>query len=162
VLFFEGGRGILKDDVYFMQLALEQARKAYSLGEVPIGAVLVIDGKVVAQAYNQVETFKDATAHAELLCLQMASRVIGNWRLIGSTLYSTLEPCSMCAGAAILSRIDTVVWGAPDLRHGANGSWIDLLGKEHAIHTLQVRRGVLEKECSEVIKQFFRELRDRK
>ncbi len=146
-------------DVEAMELALQQARVAYSQGEVPVGAVMLCDGKVIAEAHNEVEAQNDASAHAELLCLQRAARVLGNWRLCDATLYCTLEPCSMCAGAIILYRLKRIVWGAKDVRHGAHGSWVDLTLSPHPIHHVEVTRGVLEEESAELMKSFFRERR---
>jgi tRNA(adenine34) deaminase len=143
-------------DIRFMQEALKQARRAFDAAEVPVGAVLVLEGKVIARAYNQVELLQDATAHAEMLCLTAASGALGNWRLLQSTLYTTLEPCSMCAGAIILSRVGRLVWGAPDLRQGAQGSWVDLFDKPHPIHQVSVRGGVLKEECGALMREFFR------
>lgn len=142
-----------------MQEALQEAQAAYDSGEVPIGAVLVVRGTIVARAYNRVEKQKDATQHAEMLCLQMAMQHLGNWRLNEATLYCTLEPCPMCAGAMIHSRLKTLVWGACDLRCGAHGSWINMLDALHPIHRIEVRKGVLEASAAELIRRFFRERR---
>lgn len=142
-----------------MRLAIEEAKKAYEMGEVPVGAVLVWNNKVIAGAHNLVETRKDASAHAELLCMAAAAAKLSNWRLLSTTLYSTLEPCSMCAGAMLLSRVGTLVWGAPDLRHGAHGSWINVLDQPHPTHRIQVRKGVLAGECSELMRSFFQNRR---
>jgi tRNA(adenine34) deaminase len=142
-----------------MRQALAEARKAYESGEVPIGAILVIEGKVVARGFNQVELLQDATAHAEMLCVTSASAALGQWRLKGATLYSTVEPCSMCLGAMLLSRIDRLVWGAPDIRHGANGSWVDLLAHRHPTHELEVTQDCLKGECAELLVRFFKERR---
>lgn len=144
------------NDEFFMNAALKEAERAFHEGEVPVGAVLVCDGKIIAKAHNLVETLQDATAHAEVLCLKQGAHILNNWRLNGSTLYCTLEPCSMCAGAMILSRVSTVVWGAPDLRHGADGSWIELLQMEHPIHRIEVRRGILREESAAMLTEFFR------
>lgn len=150
------------DDERFMLEALKEAWKAYQRDEVPVGAVLVIEGKIVARGYNQVELLNDATAHAEMLCMTSAAAALENWRLMGSTLYCTIEPCSMCAGAMFLSRVQRLVWGAPDLRHGANGSWVDLFSKEHPIHTVKVEKGILGEYASELMRRFFREKREEK
>ncbi len=114
------------EDERFMLEALKEAWKAFQNGEVPVGAVLVKDGKMIAKGSNQVELLHDATAHAEMICMTAGEAALENWRLVETTLYCTLEPCVMCAGAMLLSRVPRLVWGAPDLRHGANGSWIDL------------------------------------
>lgn len=142
-----------------MAEALEQAWQAFLQEEVPVGAVVVYDGAVISRGYNQMEQRQRAASHAEMNALEGASEVLGNWRLTGATLYSTLEPCSMCAGTALLSRIDKIVWGAPDLRHGANGSWIDLLGKPHPIHTLALETGVYASYSSELLRLFFQRRR---
>ena len=144
-----------RDDA-FMQEALKEARQAFEKGEVPIGAVIVFDGKVIARAHNLVEERGDGTQHAEMLCLQEAARVLGNWRLNEATLYCTLEPCPMCAGAMIHSRLKTLVWGAPDLRCGAHGSWVNLFDPIHPIHRVQVRKGICDVEASALMREFFR------
>lgn len=150
------------DDERFMLEALKEAWKAYQEDEVPIGAVLVSEGKIVARGYNQVEMLNDATAHAEMLCITAGSAALENWRLNGTILYCTIEPCSMCAGALFLSRVGQLVWGAPDLRHGANGSWVDLFAREHPIHSVTVKSGVLAEYASDLMRRFFREKREEK
>ncbi len=147
------------DDERFMLEALKQAWKAQQAGEVPVGAVLVHEGRVVARGYNQVELLQDATAHAEMLCLTAGAATFGQWRLADTTLYCTIEPCSMCAGAVLLSRVPIVVWGAPDVRHGANGSWVDLFIKQHPTHSVTVRRGVLEEYAATLLREFFQKRR---
>lgn len=149
----------MEKDTYFMQEALKEAKNAYEKGEVPVGAVLVYEGEVIARAHNQIEEHKDASRHAELICLQEGARVLENWRLKNTTLYSTLEPCCMCAGAMLLARISTLVWAARDIRHGAHGSWVDILGKTHPTHYIEIRSGVLQEEASELMRAFFRERR---
>jgi len=146
-------------DVLFMREALKEAKKAFAADEVPVGAVLVHNGKVIARGHNQVELLQDATAHAEMLCLTSGASVFENWRLEGATLYCTLEPCCMCAGAMLSSRIDRLVWGAPDLRLGANGSWIDVFKEKHPMHTIEVVRGVLQEEAAELMREFFQKQR---
>lgn len=143
------------DDERFMLEALKEAWKAFKAEEVPIGAVLVKSGKIIAKGYNQVEMLKDATAHAEMLCLTAGESALENWRLTDTTLYCTIEPCSMCAGAMFLTRIKTLVWGAPDLRHGANGSWVDLFEKAHPMHTIEIRKGVFAELSATLMKDFF-------
>jgi tRNA(adenine34) deaminase len=147
------------EDSDFMKEALKEAFSAYNKGEVPVGAVVVYKGEIIARAHNQVEFLKDATAHAEILCLKKAAAKLDNWRLLESILYCTLEPCCMCAGAMFLSRISTLVWGAPDKRHGAHGSFTNILDLTHPIHQITVRKGVLEVESAALLKQFFREQR---
>lgn len=142
--------------------ALKEAWKAFLRDEVPVGAVLVRDQEIIARGYNQVELLQDATAHAEILCITSAEAAIENWRLKGCVLYTTLEPCCMCAGAMFLSRVSTLVWGAPDLRHGANGSWVDLFTLSHPTHSVEVRQGVLSHECALLMKQFFQLKREKK
>jgi tRNA(adenine34) deaminase len=143
------------EDQAFMLEALKEAWKAFKIDEVPVGAVLVKNKKIIARGYNQVEMLKDATAHAEMLCLTAGESAIDNWRLIDTTLYCTIEPCSMCAGALLLTRVPTLVWGAPDIRHGANGSWIDLFAQTHPTHNVQIRKGILQEECGRILKDFF-------
>lgn len=144
------------NDAYYMSLAQEEAKKAFVLGEVPVGALLVHDGKIIARAHNLVESLSDATAHAEMLCMRQAAQKLANWRLKGTTLYCTLEPCAMCAGALILSRVETLVWGAPDKRHGVHGSWANLLDIPHPIHQLRIRQGVLADSCGQLMVDFFK------
>jgi tRNA(adenine34) deaminase len=149
----------LQQDVLFMREALKQARKAFEADEVPVGAVLVLNQKVIARGHNQVELLRDATAHAEMVCLTAGAGYLENWRLSGATLYCTLEPCSMCAGAMLASRIRRLVWGAPDLRLGANGSWTDLFALKHPMHEIEVTKGVLEEEAADLMRQFFQKQR---
>lgn len=146
---------ITNDDERFMREALKEAIKAFQAKEVPVGCVIVKDGVIIARGYNQVELLKDATAHAEILAITTAENALDNWRLKGCTIYCTLEPCVMCAGAMLLSRVDAIVWGAPDIRLGANGSWVDLFSIKHPLHTIQVRSGVLEQWCQQPLKLFF-------
>lgn len=150
------------DDERFMLEALKQAWKAYQDEEVPVGAVLVHKGKIISRGYNQVEMLKDATAHAEMLCITAGEGALENWRLADTTLYVTIEPCTMCAGAMLLARVPTLVWGAPDLRHGANGSWVNLFEKQHPTHSIQVRSGVLADHCAGLMRDFFQKRREEK
>jgi len=152
----------LESDERFMREALAEAQEAFAKEEVPVGAVLVYQGRVVARAHNLVESRRDATAHAELLCLQMGAEVLGNWRLVGATLYCTLEPCPMCAGAMIHSRLERLVWGAPDLRCGAHGSWVNILDAGHPIHQMLVASGVMKEECAALMRVFFKQRRMKK
>jgi tRNA(adenine34) deaminase len=142
-------------DELFMREALKEALKAFEKEEVPVGAVLVHEGKVIARGHNQVELLQDATAHAEMVCLSAGAGALGNWRLNETTLYCTLEPCCMCAGAILAARVKRLVWGAPDLRVGANGSWIDIFEKKHPIHALEVTPRVLEAESADLMRRFF-------
>ncbi len=150
------------EDEQFMLAAHKEAWKAINANEVPVGAVLVKDKQIIARGYNQVELLQDATAHAELLCLTSGEAALENWRLKGTTLYCTIEPCAMCAGAMFLTRIDTLVWGAPDIRHGANGSWVDLFATQHPMHTIQIRKGIFQEFCAQLMKDFFRLQRQKK
>jgi tRNA(adenine34) deaminase len=152
----------LQDDERFMREALKEAKKAFDRDEVPVGAVLVHEGKIIARGFNQVEMLQDATAHAEMLCLTSASSYLENWRLTNTTLYCTLEPCCMCAGALMLSRISTLVWAAKDLRLGANGSFVDLFDKKHPFHSIEIRKGVLESQSSDLMREFFQLQRKKK
>lgn len=149
----------MESDVRFMRSALSEAEEAFAKGEVPVGAVLVFEGKIIARAHNLVESRGDATAHAEMLCLKMGAEVLGNWRLVGATLYCTLEPCPMCAGAMIHSRLERLIWGAPDLRCGAHGSWVNILDASHPIHQPLVASGVLAEECAVLMRTFFKKRR---
>ena len=150
----------MPDDVQGMRLALAEAEHAYMLGEVPIGAVILDDkGEVVARGYNLRETQHDATAHAELIAIRRACQALGRWRLTGMTLYVTIEPCPMCAGAIIMSRISRVVYGGTDAKAGACESLFNITGCPTLNHQPEMRAGVLEDECSAIIKQFFQERR---
>ncbi len=149
-------------DKFFMLEALKQAKKAFDEDEVPVGSVLVHDNKVIARGYNQVEKLKDATAHAEMLCLTAGSMHFSNWRLEDTTLYTTLEPCIMCSGAIILARVKRLVWSTKDLRVGANGSFIDVFEKEHPIHSLDITTGILKDISSDLMTKFFQKIRKKK
>lgn len=150
-------------DEHFMRLALREARRALAATEVPVGAVVVRDGRVIARAWNQVETLKDATAHAEMLALTAAQQAAGDWRLDGCTLYVTKEPCPMCAGAIVHCRPARVVFGCGDPKAGAAGGWINLLDANPPLnHRCEVSRGVLGDECLALLQGFFREAREKK
>lgn len=148
------------EDEAWMRLALQQAEQAAALGEVPIGAVAVLDGEIVGAGYNRKESDQDPTAHAEILALRQAARTLGNWRLIGVTLYCTVEPCPMCAGAMIQARLSRLVYGAPDTRFGADGTIVDVLREERFNHRVDVTAGVLEEEAAALLQSFFRQLRE--
>lgn len=147
------------DEERFMFEALKEAWKAFQKEEVPVGAVLVHEGRIISRGHNQVEMLNDATAHAEMLCITAGEAASENWRLVDTTLYCTIEPCSMCAGAMFLARVPKLVWGAPDLRHGANGSWTDLFAKPHPTHSITVQKGVLADYCAALMKDFFQKRR---
>lgn len=143
-----------------MKEAIFEAECAYKNGEVPVGAVVVLGSEIIARGHNKTEASGDPTAHAEVVAIRAAAEALGNWRLLECTLYVTLEPCMMCAGAMFLARIPRLVWGAPDFRHGACGSFIDLFSKNHPIHTIDVERGLLADESAQLLRTFFQEQRD--
>lgn len=149
-------------DEQFMMEAIIEAKKAEELKEVPIGAVIVMEGKIVARAHNLREIEQNAIAHAELLAIDQACKELGTWRLEESTLYVTLEPCPMCAGAIILSRVKRVVYGAADPKGGCAGTLMNLLEDERFNHQCEVTSGVLETECGQMLSDFFRKIRERK
>ena len=147
------------NDLIFMREALKEAQKAFEADEVPVGAVLVRENQVIARGHNQVELLQDPTAHAEMICLTAGAAVLSNWRLAKTTLYCTLEPCPMCAGAILASRIERLIWAAPDLRLGANGSWIDLFALKHPMHTMEVAGRFLGEEAAHLMVKFFQRKR---
>jgi tRNA(adenine34) deaminase len=148
----------LPDD-YFMREALRQAQKAYAAEEVPVGVVVAREGKIIGRAHNQVELLKDATAHAEMLALTQAEAAIGDWRLMDCDLYVTKEPCAMCAGALVHTRIRRVIFGCADPSAGAAGSVLNLLQMQSLNHRCQITSGVLQKECATILQEFFRKRR---
>jgi Cytosine/adenosine deaminases len=150
------------EDEHYMELAITEAGKARAIGEVPIGAVIVRNDRVIARAYNRRETLQEPTAHAELSAIREASRTLGTWRLTGCTLYVTLEPCPMCAGAVVLSRIDRLVFGAPDPKAGCAGTLMNLVQDDRFNHQAQVTGQVLRDQCGTLLTDFFRELRKTK
>ncbi|MGG0708181.1 tRNA adenosine(34) deaminase TadA [Bacillus paramobilis] len=149
-------------DIYFMQLAIEEAKKAEAIQEVPIGAVIVLNDEVISVAHNLRETEQRSIAHAELLAIDEACKKLGTWRLEDATLYVTLEPCPMCAGGIVLSRVKRVVYGASDPKGGCAGTLMNLLTDERFNHQCEVVAGVLEKECGTLLTNFFRELRKKR
>ncbi len=149
----------LQPHPYYMQLALQQAGAAEAAGEVPIGAVIVHQGRVIGAAHNQRETLHDPTAHAEMLAITQAAGALGDWRLLDCGLYVTLEPCPMCAGAIVNARIPLVVYGAPDPKAGAVHSLYQLLNDPRLNHRCEVLAGVLDVQCSAVLTEFFRRQR---
>lgn len=146
-------------DHQFMQQAIEQAQLAALAGEVPVGAVLVRDGKVVSKGFNQPITHHDPSAHAEMLALRLAAKAEENYRLPGSTLYVTLEPCTMCAGAMLHARVDRIVYGASDPKTGAAGSVLDVFSLKQINHQTTVEGGIMGEECGELLRSFFKERR---
>ena len=152
----------LTPDERYMKMAIQQAKKAYALDEVPIGCVIVYEDKVIARGYNRRNTDKNTLAHAEISAIKKASKKLGDWRLEGCTLYVTLEPCQMCAGAIIQARTSRVVIGSMNPKAGCGGSILNLLEMQEFNHQADVTRCVLEEECSEMLTTFFKELRAKK
>ena len=149
----------MTQDEQFMKEALKQAKKAYKLLEVPIGCVIVHEGKIIARGYNRRNTDKNTLAHAELTAIRKAAKVLGDWRLEGCTMYVTLEPCQMCAGALVQARIDRVYIGCMNKKAGCAGSVLNLLEMQEFNHQVETVRGILEEECSTLLSTFFKELR---
>ena len=149
----------LSPDEKFMKEALRQARKAYKLEEAPIGCVIVYDGKIIARGYNRRNIDKSTLSHAEIIAIRKAAKVMGDWRLEGCTMYVTLEPCQMCAGAIVQSRIKKVYAGCMNPKAGCAGSILNLLDVPQFNHQVEVVSGVMEEECSRMLKEFFKELR---
>ena len=143
----------------FMRAALEEAQKAFEKGEVPVGAVLVKEDEIIARAHNLKEERRDPTAHAEILVIQEASRILSSWRLSGTTLYVTIEPCPMCAGALIQARIEKLVFGARDSRAGVCGSLYNLVQDSRFNHCLEIEEGILKDSCAEIMQRFFKSRR---
>lgn len=143
----------------FMEEALKEAKKAYEKLEIPVGAVIVKEGKIIARAHNIKENKKDTTKHAEIIAIQKASKKLDNWRLMDCEMYVTLEPCSMCAGALIQSRIKKVYIGTMDPKTGACGSVLNLLEDYKFNHKVEIQTGIMQKECEQLLKEFFKELR---
>lgn len=144
---------------YFMGLALAEAELAFAEGEVPVGAVVVREGEVIGRGHNQREALKDSTAHAEIIAMRRAAQHIGDWRLVGCILYTTIEPCAMCAGAIVQFRVPLVVYGARDPKAGCVDSVIDLLRRPEFNHRATVIAGIRAEECGEIMRRFFRQLR---
>ena len=146
----------MKNDEFYMKKAIKQAQKAALIDEVPVGAVIVKDGKIVASAYNTRESKKDALGHAEINAIKKANKKLNAWRLDGCTIYVTVEPCIMCAGALIQARVDKIVYGTEDFKGGAFGSSINILDAKNINHHPEVVSGVLKDECAEIIKEYFK------
>ena len=149
-----------KIDEIFMSEALKEAQKAFDSDEVPVGAVIVHEGRIIARAYNQIKLLKDPTAHAEMIAITQAASYLASERLINTVMYATIEPCSMCAGALVLARVKRLVYGAQDPRTGACGSVFNVTNSRKLNHRIKVTKGVLEKECAGLLKEFFRKKRD--
>ncbi|MFO1439253.1 MAG: tRNA adenosine(34) deaminase TadA [Verrucomicrobiaceae bacterium] len=152
----------IPDDAYYMREALRQAQKAARQHEVPIGAVIVHEGKMIARAWNQVETLKDATAHSEMLALTQAQSALGDWRLTDCDLYVTKEPCPMCAGAIVHCRVRRVIFGCPDPKGGGAGGFWNLVQAPNLNHRCEITQGVLQDDCVMILKEFFAEARKRR
>lgn len=152
----------MQENEKFMKEAIKEAKKAYNKLEIPVGAIIVKDGKIIARAHNVKEEKKDTTKHAEIIAIQKASKKLESWRLTGCEMYVTLEPCSMCAGALIQSRLKKVYIGAMDEKTGACGSVLNLLEDYKFNHIVEVERGICKEECENILKKFFKELRKSK
>jgi tRNA(adenine34) deaminase len=146
-------------DEYFMRLALREAERALAHDDVPVGAVIVHGGEVIGAGHNERELREEPSAHAEMIAIREAARALGSWRLLGTVLYVTLEPCAMCAGAIVLGRVPRVVYGAPDPKAGAAGSVLDVLAEPRLNHRPEVAGGLLEADCADLLRAFFRSRR---
>jgi len=148
-------------DEYFMRLAIEEAVKAYNIEEVPVGAIVVKDDAIISKAFNMRETLNDATAHAEVLAVQRACTSLSSWRLLDCTLYVTVEPCPMCAGALVNARVKRIVYGISDLKGGACGSIINIANNPSLNHRIEITGGILEDECKKLMQDFFKKRRNK-
>lgn len=151
-----------KINEYFMEEALNEAQKAFACGEVPVGAVIEKDGMIIGRGHNQTQNAKDPTTHAELVAIREAAKTLGGWRLLGCNLYVTTEPCPMCAGAIVLSRIKKVYIGTMDSKTGACGSLMNLLQDDRLNHYVEIETGIMKQQCEEIMKSFFKKLRKKK
>lgn len=142
-------------DDHYMAEALKEAMKAFDADEVPVGAVIVHKGRIIGRAHNQIKTLKDPTAHAEMIAITQAAAHLQNERLLDTTVYATIEPCPMCAGAMVLGRVKRLVYGAEDPKTGASGSIIEITNNKKLNHRIEVKKGVLERECGAILKEFF-------
>lgn len=152
----------MDEKIKFMKEALKEAQKSYKKEEIPVGAIIVKDDKIIARGHNLKETKTDPTKHAEIIAIQKACKKLQTWRLTGCTMYVTLEPCSMCAGSLIQSRLDKVVIGTMDEKTGACGSVLNLLADYKFNHIVQIETGIMQEECKTILQQFFKELRAKK
>jgi tRNA(adenine34) deaminase len=150
------------DDNFWMRYALKEAEEAYRKGEVPVGAIIVLENSIIGRGHNSVETLHDPTAHAEMLAITAAAETLQSWRLNEARLYVTLEPCNMCAGASVLARLQQIVFGAWDPKAGACGTLSNVTQDERLNHQVEIIPGVMEPECSELLKRFFRRLREQR
>lgn len=156
------GGCMITDEERYMKEALKQAKKAYAINEVPIGCVIVYENKIIARGYNKRNSISSALGHAEIMAIRKACKVIGDWRLEECTMYVTLEPCPMCAGAIIQSRIPKVVIGSMNAKAGCAGSVINILDMEGFNHRCEIERGIMKEECTAILQEFFKELRQNK
>jgi tRNA(adenine34) deaminase len=159
---YQMGRAVCDREEKYMRAAMREAKKAYALDEVPIGCVIVYEDKIIARGYNRRNTDKNTIAHAEMFAIKKASKKLGDWRLEGCTMYVTLEPCQMCAGAIVQARIDEVVIGSMNPKAGCAGSVLNLLEIPAFNHQVKITKGILEEECSAMLSTFFKELREKK
>jgi len=150
------------DDKFFMKQALDQAKKAYDEDEVPVGAVAVFKNQIIGRGYNRTEKLQDATAHAEIIAITAAANALGTWRLNDVTVYSTVEPCVMCAGALVLARVKKIVFGARDEKFGGCGSVLNVINEKKLNHQIEVTEGILKKESAALMKSFFEKQRKKK
>lgn len=146
-------------DSFYMSAALKEAEKAFESDEVPVGAVIVHEGRVIGRAHNQIKLLKDPTAHAEMIAITQAASYLGSERLINATMYATIEPCSMCAGALVLARVKRLVFGAADPKTGACGSVLNITDNRKLNHRIKIEKGVLENECAGLMREFFKKKR---
>lgn len=156
----ESGATEIEFDERFMHEALKEAEKAFAVDEVPVGCVIVHDGVIIGRGYNRTESLQDPTAHAEILAITSASEHLGSWRLNGCTLYSTMEPCAMCAGALVLARVERLVYGAPDPKFGACGSIFNIVQSQKLNHRMALSSGILKNECVSLMQEFFKKKRE--
>lgn len=150
-----------KDDYYFMQEALKEAYRAFEEGEVPVGCVIVYKDKIIGRGHNQTERLKDPTAHAEIIAIGAASQYLGNWRLNGARMYVTVEPCIMCSGAAVLARLDEIIYAVEDPKFGGSISLYQIPQDKRLNHNIRIRKGPLEKEAKNLMQNFFKKLREK-
>ncbi|WP_058486970.1 tRNA adenosine(34) deaminase TadA [Defluviitalea phaphyphila] len=151
----------MKEDTYFMKEALKLAKKAFDLDEVPIGAVIVYNDEIIARGYNKRNTNKNPLAHAEIQAIEEAAKVLKDWRLEGCSMYVTLEPCPMCAGAIVQARMDKIVFGTRNPKAGCGGSILNIFQEKAFNHQVEIVEGILKEECSEILKTFFKNMRDK-
>jgi tRNA(adenine34) deaminase len=157
----ESRPGEIEFDERFMREALKEAEKAFAADEVPVGCVIVHKGVIIGRGYNRTESLQDPTAHAEILAVTSASEHLGSWRLIDCTVYSTMEPCAMCAGALVLARVERLVFGAPDPKFGACGSIFNIIQNQKLNHRIALSSGILKNECAGLMQEFFKKKREK-